>query len=300
MTDPAWIWVSAALVAAAAQTARNTLQSSLTASLGALGATLVRFLYGLPFGVLFCTAAGFFAGGLPAPGAAFLAWTLVGAMAQIAATALMLTAMRDRSFVVVTVYTKTELLQVAILGAALLGDPLNSLTLLTVVVASVGVVLASWPKAVNGSRDLAAFRPALQGLGAGLLFAMAGVGYRGATLSLGDSAFYGRAALTLACALAVQTAVMTAWFALRDPSRLRAIAAAWRPSLLAGFMGALASLGWFVAFTLTTAANVKMVGLVEIGFAWIVSRKIFGEGLMPREIAGMALIVAAILATLMP
>lgn len=300
MNDQAWIWVSAALVAAAAQTARNTLQSSLTASLGALGATLVRFLYGLPFGVLFCIVGGFIAGGLPAPGLAFIAWTVVGALAQITATALMLTAMRDRSFVVVTVYTKTELLQVAFLGAILLGDTLTGFTLLTVVVASAGVVLASWPRSVNGSVALAAFRPALQGLGAGLFFALAGVGYRGAALSLGESAFYGRAALTLACALTVQTLVMTIWFALRDPTRLRAIAAAWRPSLAAGFMGALASFGWFVAFTLTTAANVKMVGLVEIGFAWIVSRRIFGEGLMPREIAGMALIVAAILATLLP
>ena len=298
MIDATWIWFGAALGAAAAQTARNTLQSSLTKTLGALGATLVRFLYGLPFGLAFCLAASSVAGGLPVPGPAFFFWTVLGGLAQIAATALMLAAMRDRSFVVVTVYTKTELLQIALLGAIVLGDALSGFTFATIIAASIGVVLASWPKSGAGSRDFPEFRPALQGIAAGLMFAFAAIGYRGATVSLGDDAFYARAALTLACALSVQTLVMMVWFALRDPDRLRAVAAAWRPSLAAGFLGAAASLGWFVAFSLTSAANVRLVGLTEIGFAWIVSRKIFGEGLAPREIAGMALIIAAIAALL--
>jgi choline-glycine betaine transporter len=46
-------WVIATLIAAAAQTARNAAQSGLTKAIGTLGATQVRFLFGLPFAVVF-------------------------------------------------------------------------------------------------------------------------------------------------------------------------------------------------------------------------------------------------------
>ncbi len=51
--DPSLIWIPATLTAAAAQTARNAMQHKLTETLGTIGATQVRFVYGLPFAVLF-------------------------------------------------------------------------------------------------------------------------------------------------------------------------------------------------------------------------------------------------------
>jgi hypothetical protein len=44
------------LLGAAGQTARNAMQRELTPRLGALGATLVRFLFGFPFALLFLAA----------------------------------------------------------------------------------------------------------------------------------------------------------------------------------------------------------------------------------------------------
>ena len=46
----------------------------------------------------------------------FALFVLAGAVSQIAATALMLAAMRQRAFVVVTAWTKTEPVQVAVVG----------------------------------------------------------------------------------------------------------------------------------------------------------------------------------------
>ena len=46
-------WILATLIAAAAQTGRNAAQRRLTAELGTMGATAVRFLFGLPFAALF-------------------------------------------------------------------------------------------------------------------------------------------------------------------------------------------------------------------------------------------------------
>ena len=53
MTDASWLWALFTLVAAAAQTVRNATQRELTASLGTAGATHVRFLFGLPFALVF-------------------------------------------------------------------------------------------------------------------------------------------------------------------------------------------------------------------------------------------------------
>src|SRR5918993_2979875 len=93
------LWVPATLAAAAAQTARNATQRHLTQRIGTAGATQVRFLYGFPFALLFIGLIHLSLGeAIPAPNRAFLAFLGLGATAQILATALMLAAMRERSF----------------------------------------------------------------------------------------------------------------------------------------------------------------------------------------------------------
>ena len=74
MTAP-WLWVAFTIAAATAQTFRNAAQRSLTGSLGTVGATHVRFLFGLPFGLLALGAVAAVAGPLPTPNLAALAWT---------------------------------------------------------------------------------------------------------------------------------------------------------------------------------------------------------------------------------
>ena len=64
MIAAGWLWIVFTLLAAAGQTARNAMQRELTAALGTVGATHVRFLFGFPFaliflaGVLIATGAG--------------------------------------------------------------------------------------------------------------------------------------------------------------------------------------------------------------------------------------------------
>jgi uncharacterized membrane protein len=74
-----------------------------------------------------------------------------------------------------------------------------------------------------------------------------------------------------------------------------AIFAAWRPSILAGFMGAFASQMWFLAFALESAAKVRTLALVEIFFAQIVARSMFKQGLASREGLGIALVVIGVI-----
>ncbi len=60
----------------------------------------------------------------------------------------------------------------------------------------------------------------------------------------------------------------------------------------ASFLG---SLGWVTAFALAEAAYVKTVGQVELLFALVATRRVFGERIAPWEGAGMLLVAASIL-----
>jgi drug/metabolite transporter (DMT)-like permease len=234
------LWAIFTVVAAAGQVLRNAQQKELTQSLGTVGATHVRFLFGLPFGLLFLAIV-LAATGLPLPvlNERMLSWTVVAALAQISATALMLAAMRDRSFVVVTAYAKTEAMQVAVFGLLFLGDRVTLPLAAAIGIATIGVLLVSWPRSTGG--EAFTWKPAALGIGSGAMFAIAAIGFRGGIRALDTSSFVMGATTTLALGLFIQTVVLTAYLFVFDRKTLFAIFRLWRPSLLAGFTGAFAS-----------------------------------------------------------
>jgi drug/metabolite transporter (DMT)-like permease len=288
-----FLWIPFTLLAAAGQTARNAMQRELTAKLGTVGATHVRFLFGFPFALVFLAGV-FMATGLPMPVLPwmFWPWAVVGAGAQILATALMLATMNDRSFVVTIAYIKTEAIQAAIFGLIFLGDPLTIGMVVAILVATAGVVTMSLKG--KGAME-GGYRPVALGLFSGAAFAISAVGYRGAILSLELPSFLLAATLTLAIGLILQAGLLTLYLALRDRAVLTAIARAWRPSLFAGFMGATASEFWFLAFALTSVANVRTLALVEVLFAQAITIFAFKQATTKRDALGIALIVAGVL-----
>jgi drug/metabolite transporter (DMT)-like permease len=293
MIETGWLWVAFTIAAALSQTIRNALQRELTASVGTAGATHVRFLFGLPFAILFLAAIVFvMRTPLPAANVTFLAWSAFGAVAQIFATALMLMAMQNRSFVVAIAYIKTEPVLVAIFGLAFLGDALTTPVAAAIIIATAGVVAMSWTPGIAAANSM---KPAALGIVAGAFFALAAVGFRGAVLSLGGSGqFLVSAAYTLAVSLAIQTALLSLWLIVADRKNFLAIFRAWKPSLSAGFMGALASQFWFMAFALATAASVRTLALIEVLFAQIISQRLFSQKTTAREALGIFLVVAGI------
>jgi drug/metabolite transporter (DMT)-like permease len=136
-----WLWAVFTIIAAAAQTIRNAAQLGLTRSLGTAGATHVRFLFGFPFALVFFAGVVMWLGPpLAWPPPVYWPWVAVGAGAQIAATALMLAAMGDRSFVVVYAYIKTEPVQAALFGLLFLGDIVTPQMGAAILIATAGVV----------------------------------------------------------------------------------------------------------------------------------------------------------------
>lgn len=281
------MWIAATLIASLAQTGRNAAQAGLTARIGTMGATGVRFIFGLPFALLFLGALSL-GGPVPLPGPRSLGFAAMGALAQIAATALMLTAMRQRGFAVATALIKTEPVTLALMGVVILSETLTPWRMAAIATATLGVLLTSgtgWRRAGASA--------ALVAIGAGALFGLSAIGFRGAIMALpaGDSLM--RATTILALTLAMQTALVLAWLAAADRAALRGMARAWRESLGAGFLGALASQFWFLAFALTSAANVRTLALVEVVLAAFVSRR-RREAMTPVQLGGMALIVAGV------
>jgi len=290
MSPPVWLWAVFTIAASGAQTARNAMQRDLAARLGTAGATFVRFVYGLPFALLFLAAASAATGAAPpAPGAVSLAWAAAGGVAQILATGLLLATMQARSFVVATAYAKTEPVQVALFGAVFLGEHPGAASWLAIAIATAGVTLMSWPKGETGDR-----RAALHGLASAALFAFSAVGYRAAIAALGAPSFVLGASTILALTLGLQTALILVGLALFDRALARDLLAAWRPSLGAGFMGALASQFWFLAFAIESAARVRTLALIEIPFAQLASRRIFRQTTRAREGLGMAMIIVGV------
>lgn len=338
---------------------RNAAQRELTGTLGTVGATHVRFLFGCPFALLFLLAVLSTGAALPHPGWSFWPWMLGGALMQIAATALMLAAMGERSFVVAIAYIKTEPVQVALFGFVFLGDAVSARMAAAIAIATAGVIVmsiggarrpegngraAAGPRPRTGAlrqaedrqpreggaapqaksakasdrpllgnnplfglRSLTsvlspptAARSAAVGLAAGAAFALSAIGYRGGILSLAHPDYVMAATFTMAAGLIVQSALLSLYLAARDPAVLAALARAWRPSLFAGFMGALATQFWFLAFALATAASVRTLALVEVLFAQAISHFVFRQPVSRREGVGICLIVAGVVLLVAP
>jgi len=273
-----WLWAVFTIVAAFAQTLRNAMQRELTATLGTVGATHVRFLFGFPFALVFLGAI-VLVTGLP-----------LGAFAQVAATALMLAAMGERSFVVTIAYIKTEPVQVALFGLLFLGDTVTWPMMAAILVATAGVLLMSTkPGGMVGG-----IKPTLIGLASGGMFALSAIGFRGAILTLHLPAYAMAATFTLTVGIALQAVLLSLYLGLRTPQVLRNIFLTWKPSLAAGFAGAVASQFWFLAFALATAASVRTLALIEVVFAQIVARVAFGQRTSSREVMGMLLVAAGV------
>lgn len=290
---PFWSFIPIALTAAALQTARNGLQRGLLDDLGPWAATLVRFLFGLPFALAWLFLALTLSDGSPAAmGMAFLVCAAVGGVAQILATAAMLIAMRRTSFALGTAFQNSSLPLSALAGLAF-GDILTVTAWCGIAAASVGLMVLSWPPGGVKSGD---WRGAGYGLFSGAAFAVSANMFREAGhLAAPGHAVLG-AAVTLAVVQAIQTAALAGYLALREPANLIRVARAWRRSLGAGFFGAAASACWFTALAIAPAGAVRAIGVADMPMAAWAGGRWFRETLSLRTWIGGAMTAAGVLA----
>ena len=299
------LWIPITLGAAGLQVARNAVQRGLLGDAGPWGATLVRFLFGLPFSLAF-TALAF----ALAPGASFdlsPAFALAagaGAIAQVLATAALLVAMRRAGFAVATALQQSSLPLAAIIGLAIFGDRLSLPAWTGVAATTLGFAILSSPRGSGPRREADPGAPApltgaLFGLASGLAFGFSLNAFRHAVLLLSPGHPAVSSLATVALVQALQSVGLLIWLAWRDPGAVRAVAGGWRASLGAGLFGALASAGWFFALALAPAAPVRALGMIEVPIAALAGRRLFRERLGARQVIGGGAILAGVALTIL-
>jgi drug/metabolite transporter (DMT)-like permease len=291
--------VVATLLAAAFQVARNGLQRSLMSDAGPWGATLVRFLFGLPFSLALALIA---VAVIPSAhlnlSQSFWITAALGAGAQILATASLLVAMRRAGFTVATALQQSSLPLAAILGLTVFHDRLGLITWIGVAICSVGLAILTLAGRDRTDRPLSGPQPlsgAAFGLLSGLAFGFSLNAFRHAGQALAPSHPVFAAVVTLPVVQLLQTLALGGFLLAVQPAVVGAVLRSWRPSLGAGLCGSLASTGWFVALALAAAAPVRAVGVVEAPMAALAGRRLFKEQLSPLQWcagAGVALGVA--------
>src|SRR5262249_51901769 len=144
---PRMLWIFLTAAAAPLQVARNALQRGLVGDAGPWGATLVRFLFGLPFSLLIFGAVALATPhAAPQLSGAYVGAVALGAIARMAATAALLVAMHRAGFAVATVMQQSSLPLSAVFGWALLGDRLHPLTWAGIALTTAGLAVVSWPR----------------------------------------------------------------------------------------------------------------------------------------------------------
>ena len=292
------LWVPITIAAAFFQNARSAVQKHLIGKLSTLGAAYARFLYAWPFALIYVVALNAWAGlAYPEPNRLFLLYCVLGGLAQIIFTALLMRLFSFRNFAVGTTYSKIEVVQVAILGFLILGDTLTPIAAVAIAVAAAGIIVLSVGRTRITFAALftgLAEKPTLIGLAGGAFVGGSVVFYRGAALSLGYDNAVMAASYTLAVSVVLQTLMMGAYLAVKEPGTLRDVFVHWRWSLAVGIAGMLASAAWFTAFTLQNAAYVRALGQIELVFTFIVSVFFFRERTSRIEILGILLVAAGI------
>ena len=293
------LWILLTIFAAFIQNFRFMLQRNLHFSgLTPTSATFARFIFGAPIALCFLI---FLLLNLdyqlPKSQPKFFYFSLIGGLSQIFATILTIKLFAKRNFSIGIIFTKTEIIQTAIIGLIFLGEVISLYAGLAILISFVGIICLSKPKKITFTSPIRHYfnQTTLYGLSAGAFFGVSAVGYRGASLSLLEGDFIIRAATTLAFVTIFQATIMAIWFTFRNKADAFETLKLWKTSGLVGLTGVLGSYAWFMAFTLQNAAYVRALGQIELVFTFIGSYFFFKEKHTKIEIIGITLIILSLL-----
>lgn len=289
---PAWIAFS--LFAAFMQSIRTAGQKQLSHSLSPMSVTLIRYLFGLPFVVLYLIflfqEQSLSELSLAIANARFVVYALLASVAQIVATILLVKVFSFRNFAVGTSFAKTEAIQTAVFGLIFFGTAISLTGWIAVLVGFVGILIVSLPS--SGARwELG---NVVLGTLSGTAFSFTSIWLREASTSLSVGALHS-AALTLVFMVIVQTLICLGYSVLKEPGQLALFKGRIKLASFVGLTSALGSIGWFTAMTMVNPALVKSVGQVEFIFTLIITTLFFKEKITPREMMGMIFIVASVI-----
>lgn len=296
-------WILFTVAAAGFQCWRTAKQQKLRGQLSVNGAGVVRYLYGVPAGMLilglYLLVFGGEVGGFSA---VFLAYAAAGGLGQILGTNLLIMSFSSRGFAVGTAYSKTEAIQASVIAIVLLGEHLSWLSWLGILVSVGGVLylsLAGRNLSARGLLEATRQPAALLGIGAGFCFAVCAVFIKAANMALPGTDVILNALICLVVINSMQTVMQGGYLLLREPAEVLRVFASWRDSVWVGALSAAGSGCWFSAFALAPVALVRAVGQVEIIFTLLVSRFYLRESVKTQDRVGALVVVAGVVLVLL-
>jgi drug/metabolite transporter (DMT)-like permease len=296
------LWVVITLCAALFQTWRTALQQRLRGQLSLNGAAVVRYLYGVPFGLMILGSYWLvFGGSFGTPTLWFLALCAMAGLMQIFGTNLLISSFGPRGFAVGTAYSKTEAVQASVIAVVLLGEVLTFTSWMGIAISVLGVMYLTLAGRGMSPREilLATTQPAaLLGISSGFCFALTAICVRSAIVELPGADVLLKALFTVVLTNAMQTVMQGGWLLWREPGQLRAVFRTWRDSAKVGALSAAGSSCWFMAFALAPVALVRAVGQVEILFTLLFSRFFLGEKLKQKDVLGALILVSGVVLVL--
>ena len=278
-------------MAAFMQAWRNAFQKQLSTTVDVWGVTLARFIFGLPFAVLYLSSLYYLK---PVENVVhftprFWVYVVIAGCSQILATALMVQLFKQKNYAVGVGLAKTEAILAAIIGVTFLAEHLSFLAWIGVALGGYAVFLLSKGQQVNGfsARILAI------GIGSGLSFAITSILVREASLELSNLPTLHRAAWVLLMVISFQCISMLIYLSLFSRQTLVAMWQRLGLTFKVSVCSFMASLGWFTAMSMTSVPVVKTLGQIEILFSMLISAYFFKEKLARTEHWGLGLVVIA-------
>ena len=297
-----YIWILAAIFAAACQTGRSAFQKNMISKLGEYGAAYIRFCYALPFTTLiWLTWISIPGNNIPDLSIYSIVMCLVGSIFQVLFTYVLMKVFSHKNFATGIAFSKTEVILIAGLEIILLSAAFSISIMFGIILGVISVLLLSYAKKADSiSKTFILLLKSIMSIGtlvgllSGLLLAGSVVAFRVSIISV-DAPLLDKSLFISFIAIVFQTIFVGFYLFINKRNEFQAVIKYWKPSLPAGLCGTGATFGWFVAFGLTTAAEVRAVGQIELIFSILLSVLFFKEKIKKTELTGIILLGLSIL-----
>ena len=293
-------WIIITIVAAFSQNIRSTYQKKLKSKMSNISSTYTRFLFGLPFVLIYFLFLYNFTNStflIESININFIKLCFIGGISQILATFLLIKMFSYNNFSVATSYSKTEPIQAALIGFIILSESISLLGLIGIIIGIIGIVITS----INVVELKYSFKnyTILYGLFSGSLFGLSAVLFRSASHSLYSQDYLLTSSFTLLVAITIQTLILSIYILYRDKQQFNLLFSNSSDAFVVGFFGALASICWFYAMSIQNVAYVRALGQIELIFSLLISYSYFKEKISLNQIIGIFVIFISLIIILL-
>jgi drug/metabolite transporter (DMT)-like permease len=287
-------WILLSILAGLLQTIRNATSKSIAKMVSPMTVTFVRFFYALPFtliayGVLMLTNQR-----LGNVGSDFWVHILLGTLYQAVANTLLVMLMKSGKFATAVAYSKLELVFLVLIQVLLFGTIFSGLVYLGIALALVGVMAMTVAK--SGWGIFKSFtKETVMGGFCGLLFGLAVNDIAISIKNISGGSNITNSVFALLISLLIHIFFTGGYILWKNPADIKTLRKTYKTDFIIGLASALASICWFVAYTIVNPALVRTVGQVEFGFTLLVSTLFFKEKIKKLELIGLVLICVAVI-----